>query len=366
MALTKPRSNKPIAKRIEIAGRPIGPDHPPFIVAELSANHGGDLNRALKIISAAAEAGADAVKFQAYTADSLTLDIDLPDFRITGGNVWAGQNLHALYSEASTPYEWFPDLFAACRDAGIVPFASPFDTAAIEMLEQLDAPAYKIASFEAVDLELIAACAKTGKPLIISVGLCDDDEISEAVESARSAGAQDLILLQCNSAYPSREEDANLISLPYLSERYDALVGYSDHTLGTQTAAAACAIGACVIEKHIIDHPEPKTPDSAFSLQPGALRTLVEDCRTAWKTRGHIRQGTTDSEKDSLPFRRSLYVVKSMKSGEPFTRETIRSIRPGYGLAPKHIGDVLGTRSTRDIARGEPLDWAMIDTVNAT
>lgn len=366
MVLTNPQANRLVAKSIEVAGRPIGPDHPPFIVAELSANHGGDFDRALKIISAAADAGADAVKFQAYTADSLTLDVDHPDFQITGNSLWAGQNLHALYSEASTPYEWFPGLFAACRDANIIPFASPFDTAAIEMLEQLDAPAYKIASFEAVDLELITACAETGKPLIISVGLCHDDEIAEAVKSARSAGAQDLILLQCNSAYPSREEDANLVTLPYLRERYDVLVGYSDHTLGTRTAAAACAIGACIIEKHVIDQPEPKTPDSAFSLQPDAIRTLVEDCHAAWKTRGNIRQGTTASEKDSLSFRRSLYVVKGMKSGEPFTRETVRSIRPGHGLAPKHIGDVVGKRSTRDITRGEPLDWAMIDATDAT
>lgn len=366
MALTNPQAKRSVAQSIEIAGRPVGPEHPPFIVAEISANHGGDFNRALKIISAAAKAGADAVKFQAYTADSLTLDIDHPHFQITGNSIWAGQNLHALYSQAATPYEWFPDLFAACRNAGIVPFASPFDTAAIEMLEQLDAPAYKIASFEAVDLELIAACAETGKPLIISVGLCDDDEIAGAVTSARSAGARDLILLQCNSAYPSREEDANLVTLPYLSERYSTLVGYSDHTLGTQTATAACALGACVIEKHVIDNSEPKTPDSAFSLQPDAIRTLVEDCRAAWKARGHIRQGVTASEKDSLAFRRSLYVVKNMKSGEPFTRETVRSIRPGHGLAPKHMSGVLGKRSTRDIARGEPLDWAMIDAVDAT
>ena len=343
-----------------IAGRPVGLDHPPFIVAELSANHGGDFQRALKIIAAAAEAGADAIKFQAYTAESLTLDVDLPDFQIAGDSPWAGRKLHDLYKEAATPYEWFPDLFSACKDAGVIPFASPFDQAAIDMLQALEAPAYKVASFEAVDLGLIAACAKTGKPLIISVGLCNAEEISDAVNAAYSAGANDIILLQCNSAYPSQDNDANLMTIPFLSQQYGIPIGYSDHTPGALSSAAACALGACVIEKHVIDNTEPKTADSMFSLTPDSLKSVVEDCRAAWRSRGSVRHGPTDSEKGSLAFRRSLYVVENMQTGDVFTDTVVKSIRPGHGLAPKHLGAVLGRQCTRDIARGEAVDWSMI------
>ncbi|NKB44736.1 MAG: pseudaminic acid synthase [Alphaproteobacteria bacterium] len=330
------------------------------MVAELSANHGGDFKRALKIIRAAAEAGADAVKFQAYTADSLTLDVDLPDFQVTGDSPWTGQKLHDLYAEAATPYEWFPGMFAECKKLGVIPFASPFDQAAIDMLQALEAPAYKIASFEAVDLGLIEACAKTGKPLIISVGLCDEDEITDAVNTARGAGAEDIILLQCNSAYPSQHSDANLRTIPFLIERYGVLVGYSDHTLGGLSSAAACALGACIIEKHIIDEPQPKTADSSFSLTPDVLKTVIDDCRAAWRSRGEIRQGPTESEKGSLAFRRSLYVVRDLRAGDIISSSVIRSIRPGYGLAPKHLNDVLGRPCTRDISRGEAVDWTMI------
>lgn len=350
---------------ITIEGRCVGPDYPPFVVAELSANHGGDLKRALRIISLAAEAGADAVKFQAYTADSLTLDIDLPDFRVSEDTLWSGRNLHALYSEAATPYEWFPDLFAACREAKIIPFASPFDSAAIDMLESLDTPAYKIASFEAVDLDLISACARTGKPLIISVGLCTDEDIECAVKTARQSGSNDIVLLQCNSAYPSQEDDANLVTIPYLSKKYGTLVGYSDHTLGTLTSAAACAIGACVIEKHVIDSETPQTADSVFSLLPDALCALVKDCQTAWRSRGEVRQGPTHSELNSLAFRRSLYVVSDLEAGELFTRSSVRSIRPGHGVAPKHINEFIGKPVTRDVRRGEPVDWSMLDLSKA-
>jgi pseudaminic acid synthase len=345
---------------VKIAERSIGAAHPPFIIAELSANHGGDFKRALRIISATAEAGADAVKFQAYTPDSLTLDLDQPDFQVAGDNLWTGRKLHDLYAEAATPYEWFPDLFAACRDQGLIPFASAFDRTAIDMLERLDCPAYKIASFEAVDLALISACAETGKPLIISIGLCNEEEISDALKTARSAGAKDIILLQCNSVYPAKDDEANLITIPALMGKYGVLVGYSDHTLGTVSSVAACALGACVIEKHVIDSPKPETADSAFSLPPDKLKTLVADCHTAWHARGQIRHGPTPSELDSLAFRRSLYVTEDMNAGDAFTGQTVRSIRPGHGLAPKHLANILGCRSTRTIAKGEALEWSMI------
>lgn len=345
---------------IQIATRAVGDNHPPFMVAEMSANHGGDVKRAKKIIEGAAQAGADAIKFQAYTADSLTLDIDDADFVIGGSSPWAGQRLHDLYIRAATPYDWFPELFAYCRQLNLIPFASPFDRAAVEMLEALQTPAYKIASFEAIDHELISACGETQKPLIISVGLCTRPEITEAIAAAKTSGAQDIILLQCNSAYPSPEEDANLITIPALREEYDLLIGYSDHTLNTTSSVVACGLGACLIEKHVIDSRIPKTADSAFSITPSALNTLVKECRTAWQMRGTVRHGPTESETPNLAFRRSLYAVSEIAQGAKFTSTTVKSIRPGHGLPPKHLPNILGCHSTRAIKKGEPLDWSMI------
>ena len=338
----------------------VGPDHPPFVIAELSANHGGSIERAIRIIDGAAKAGAQAVKFQAYTADSLTIKSEQEDFLLTGETLWSGQRLYDLYTEAATPYEWFPTLFEHCRLNGLIPFASPFDQNAVEMLEGLNAPAYKIASFEAVDLGLISICAATGKPLIISTGLCTRDEIRGAIDAARSAGGKDIILLHCNSAYPANASEANLLNVPSLQEHFGVLVGYSDHTLGTHSAAAACALGACVIEKHVIDSPDPPTADSAFSLTPNLLSKLVEDCHAAWVARGQIQDGPTEKEKGSLPFRRSLYIVADMEAGEQFTPLNVRSIRPGYGLPPKHLDEIVGKTASHSLKRGEALNWSMI------
>jgi pseudaminic acid synthase len=345
---------------VQIADHWIGPAHAPFIVAELSANHGGSFDRAVRIIEGVAAAGADAVKFQAYTADSLTIESDKQDFLISSDTLWKGRRLHDLYAESATPYDWFPDLFALCREKGLIPFASPFDNDAVTMLESLDAPAYKIASFEAVDNQLISCCAATGKPLIISTGLCTDDEIEEAINSARDAGARDIILLHCNSSYPALPDEANLLSIPALANWFAVPIGYSDHTLGTISSAAACALGACLIEKHVIDKSQPPTADSTFSLTPDLLVKLVEDCRAAWTVRGSVRNGPTPSEQASLAFRRSLYVVENIKRGEIFTSVNVRSIRPGHGLPPKHLESVIGQTATRTIEKGEPLDWNMV------
>ena len=346
---------------LAIAGRLVGPEHPPYIIAEMSANHGGDLARARRIIKLAAEAGADAIKFQAYTADSITLDSQNPGFVIEGESLWTGRRLHDLYAEASTPYAWFPELFALARAEGITPFATPFDVAAVAMLESLDAPAYKIASFEAVDLELIAACARTGKPLIISTGMCNDTDVGEAISAARSAGCTQLAILKCTSAYPATPAAANLMTIPAMMARFDACVGVSDHTLGTVVSVAACALGASLVEKHFIDAPEPKTADSAFSLGPDDLRRLVVECREAFESRGSVHYGPFGAEVRSLQFRRSLYAVRDIRSGETLDRTNVRSVRPGYGLAPKHLPQVLGRRAKKDIAFATPLAWDLFE-----
>lgn len=345
---------------IIIENHHVGPHHPPFMVAELSANHGGDFDRAIRIIDRAAAAGAHAIKFQAYTADSLTLDTDRAEFLIDGKNPWSGQRLHALYQSAATPYEWFPGLFQHCREKGVIPFASPFDQHAINMLESVGCNAYKIASFEAVDHELISACAKTGKPLIVSVGLCTQEEIREAVSVARAFGASDVLLLQCNSAYPSPPKEANLLTIPNLISRYGVLAGYSDHTLDSISSVAACALGACVIEKHVIDSRVPETPDSSFSVTPPEFERLTKDCYAAWKLRGTVRDGPTASEQGNLAFRRSLFAVSDISAGEPFTETNIASLRPGHGMAPKHLAKVLTKIAKRDILEGEPLNPSMM------
>ena len=342
---------------VTIDGRQVGPSAPPYIVAELSANHGGDLQRALRIIELIAEAGADAVKFQAYTAESLTLDCGLPGFTIEGESLWKDRRLYELYAEAATPYDWFPELYARARRCGITPFTSPFGLDALEMLEALDTPAYKIASFEAVDHGLIAAFAATGKPLVISTGLCSLEEIAEAVATARAAGCEEIVLLKCNSAYPASFEEANLLAIPALAERFGLPVGYSDHTLGVGAPVAACALGACMIEKHVIDSREPPTADSQFSALPSELREIVTLCRAAQEARGEAAFGPTEREQQSLMFRRSLYAVADIAAGEAFTGENVRSIRPGHGLAPKHLPEVLGRQARRALKRGEPLTW---------
>lgn len=347
-------------KSVEIAGRRIGPGQPPYIVAEMSANHLGDLERAFAILAAARDAGVEAVKIQTYTADTITLDHDGPEFVIHGG-LWDGRRLHELYQEAHTPWDWHAALFAKAKELGLTLFSSPFDETAIDLLESLDAPAYKIASFELVDLPLIRRAARTGKPLIMSTGMASLGEIDEAVKAAREAGCQQLILLQCTSGYPTPVQDANLLTLPHLAQAFDCPAGLSDHTPGTAVAVAAVALGAVLVEKHFTLRRADGGPDSAFSLEPEELAALVRDTAAAHAALGRINYARAPSEQRSAAFRRSLYVAKSIRAGDLLTAENVRSVRPANGLAPKHLADVLGRRARVDLAAGTPLAWNLLD-----
>lgn len=342
-----------------IEGRHIGSDHPPYIIAEMSGNHNGEIGRAFAIMEAAKNAGADAVKLQTYTADTLTIDHDGPDFILEGG-LWNGRTLYDLYGEASTPWEWHEALFAKGRELGITVFSSPFDETAVDFLEELGCPAYKIASFEAADLPLIRKAASTGKPIIVSTGMVSSDEVDELVACVRQAGAGGLALLHCVSAYPASPEASNLLTIPRLAEQYGCVVGLSDHTMGPAVPIAAVAMGAAIIEKHVTLHRSDGGPDAAFSLEPDELSALVRDCRTAWSARGEVRIGRQEEAEKSLVFRRSLYVVSDVQAGDTLSRDNVRSIRPGYGLAPKHIDDILGRTAKRKIVRGTPLTWELI------
>ena len=345
---------------IMIAGRPIGPGHPPYVIAEMSGNHNGDIKRAFALLEAAKKAGADAVKLQTYTADTITIDHDGPGFRIEGG-LWDGRTLHELYQEAHTPWDWHPQLFAKARELGIAIFSSPFDPTAIDFLEKLDAPAFKIASFEIVDLPLIQRAAKTGKPLIISTGIASLGEIAEAVEAARVAGCREIALLHCTSGYPTPPEESNLRTLPHLAEAFGVVAGLSDHTPGTAVPVAAVALGANLIEKHFTLRRADGGPDAAFSLEPEELAELVANCRTAWTALGKISYELEASEKGNKAFRRSLYATQDIPAGGRFTAENVRSVRPGFGLPPKHLPEVLGRRAGRAIARGTPLSWSLLE-----
>jgi len=346
---------------ITIAGRRIGPGHPPYVIAEMSGNHNGDIKRAFALLEAAKKAGADAVKLQTYTADTMTIDHDAPEFHIKGG-LWDGYTLHKLYEEAHTPWDWHPQLFAKARELGITVFSTPFDPTAIDFLEGLGAPAYKIASFEIIDLPLIQRAAKTGKPLVISTGIASLGEIAEAVDAARAGGCREIALLHCTSGYPTPPEESNLRTMAHLADAFDAVAGLSDHTLGTAVSVAAIALGANLIEKHFTLRRADKGPDYAFSLEPEELTDLVVNCRTAWISLGSISYELQASEKGNKTFRRSLYVVQDIPAGGRFTAENLRSIRPGFGLPPKHLPEILGRRAGRAIARGTPLAWSLIET----
>jgi N-acetylneuraminate synthase len=349
-----------VTARFAIDGREIGPGHPPYVIAELSGNHNGDIKRALALIDAAKMAGADAVKLQTYTADTLTIDHGGSQFLIEGG-LWHGRRLYELYQEAHTPWYWHQPLFDHARRIGITIFSSAFDESAVRFLEGLDVPAYKIASFEAVDLPLLRVIAKTGKPVIISTGITDLAEIAEAVTALREAGCQQLALLHCVSAYPSPAEDMNIRTIPHLAETFDVVSGLSDHTMGTAVSVSAIAQGASIVEKHMTLRRADGGPDSAFSLEPEEMVRLVEDCRLAYAALGHVSYEREPSERGNVVFRRSLYVVSDVAAGEPLTEGSVRSIRPGYGLAPKHMPAVLGRRAKCAIARGTPLNWNLIE-----
>ncbi|MGY0712716.1 pseudaminic acid synthase [Azospirillum argentinense] len=339
-----------------INGRPIGPGHPPYLIAEMSGNHQGDLNRALALVDAAKEAGADAVKLQTYTADTLTIDHDGPGFLLEGG-LWKGRTLHDLYREAHTPWEWHGPLFERARAIGLTIFSSPFDDTAVDLLERLDAPAFKIASFEVNDLPLIRRAARSGKPLILSTGLATLGEIGEAVEAV---GDAPLVLLHCVSGYPTPPEDCNLRTIPHLAQAFGVAVGLSDHTHGVAVPVAATALGAVVIEKHFTLSRADGGVDSAFSLEPAEFKAMANSARTAWAALGRVHYGVKPSEAGGRDYRRSLYVTADVAAGEALSADSVRSIRPGFGMEPKHLPAVLGRRAARALKRGEPLRWDML------
>lgn len=339
---------------IRIAGRAIGPEHPPYVIAELSANHNGKLETALRIIEEAKKAGADAVKLQTYKPDTITLNSDSEEFHIRGG-LWDGRTLYELYEEAHMPWDWHKPLFEHARKLGITIFSSPFDTTAVDLLEELGAPAYKIASFEAVDLPLIKYAASTGKPMIISTGMADAEEIQEAIDAAREGGCKELAVLHCVSGYPAPAADYNLRSLPDMINRYGLVTGLSDHTLENTTAVCSVALGASIIEKHFTLDRNGGGPDDSFSLEPADLKALCTQARTAWEALGRVNYGRKSSEQGNVKFRRSLYFVKDLKKGETITPDAVRSVRPGYGVAPKYLESLIGKTLTRDVSFGTPV-----------
>ncbi|OXX68148.1 pseudaminic acid synthase [Vibrio sp. V03_P4A6T147] len=346
-------------KEISINGRKIGPDFPPYIIAELSANHNGDINRAFQIMEEAKKAGADAIKLQTYTHETITIDCDSEDFQIKGG-LWDGQTLYELYKGAHMPWEWHNPLFEKAKELGITIFSSPFDFSAVDLLEELEAPAYKIASFELIDLPLIKRVAQTGKPMIMSTGMANEEEIAEAIQTARENGCKELVILHCVSGYPAPADQYNLRTITDMAERFDVLSGLSDHTIDNATAIASVALGACLIEKHVTMDRNGGGADDSFSLEPHELQALCKDARTAWAALGQVNYERTEAEKGNAKFRRSLYVVKDIKAGQAFTEENVKSIRPGFGLAPKYLEQILGQTAKVDIQRGTPLSFELI------
>ena len=344
---------------MRIGAKSIGRGQPTFIIAEISANHNQQIDEALKLIRTSKDCGADAVKLQTYTADTITIDCRSEVFQVRD-TIWQGKNLYDLYKEAHTPWEWHEQLFDEARRIGLICFSTPFDPTAVEFLEKFDPPAYKIASFELVDIPLIKRVAATGKPMIMSTGMATFEEISDAVSAACSAGASEIALLKCNSGYPAPAEEMNLATIPDLLARFGLPVGLSDHTLSNEVPVAAVALGACILEKHLTSSRSVPGPDSKFSLEPAEFKGTVDAIRVVEKAVGAASYGPTAHEEASRVFRKSLFVVEDVKAGEVFTSVNVRSIRPGNGLAPKHYEEVIGKKATRDLERGTPLDWTMI------
>lgn len=349
-----------INHQIFINARSVGSNSPVYIIAELSANHNKDFEQAIELIKSVKEAGADAIKLQTYTPDTITIDCDNEYFRISKGTIWEGRNLYDLYKEAYTPWEWQPELKEVANELGIDLFSTPFDHTAVDFLEDMGVPAYKIASFEMVDIPLIKRLAKTGKPIIMSTGMATLAEIDEAVTAARKAGCRELALLKCTSAYPADPAGMNLRTIPHMAAAFDVPVGLSDHTLGIAVPVAAVTLGACIIEKHITLSRSVPGPDSDFSLEPHEFKAMVDAIRVTEKALGRVNYSITEKEAASRVFRRSLFVVKDMKAGDVFTMENVRSIRPGYGLPTSYLDEIIGKKVKRDIKAGTPLDWEHI------
>lgn len=345
---------------MKINGREISAGKPVYIVAEMSANHNHDFEQAVQIIRAMKDAGADAVKIQTYTPDTLTIDSDQPYFQIGEGTLWQGKTLYSLYGEAYTPWDWQPKLKQIAEDMGMDFFSTPFDDTAVEFLESMQMAVYKIASFEIVDIPLIRRVAKTGKPMIMSTGMATEEEIADAVDAATGAGATDIALLQCTSGYPALPEEMHLKTIPYLAYRFGVDVGLSDHTMGIEVPVAAVALGACIVEKHFTLSRSMPGPDSAFSLEPHEFKAMVDAIRKIEEALGGVQFGASEQEAKSKVFRRSLFVVEDVQAGEAFTSKNVRSIRPGDGMPPKHYDEILGRHAVTDIKRGTPLAWSLI------
>ncbi|HYD79823.1 MAG TPA: pseudaminic acid synthase [Paucimonas sp.] len=344
-----------------IAGRAIGTDHPPFVIAEMSGNHNQSLERALAIVEAAAKAGAHALKIQTYTADTMTLDLDEGEFFISNpDSLWQGKSLYKLYQEAYTPWEWHKPIFDRCRELGMIGFSTPFDETAVDFLESLDVPCYKVASFENTDLPLIRRIARTGKPMIVSTGMASVAELDDTVRAARAAGCRHLVLLKCTSTYPASPENTNIRTIPHMRDLFKCEIGLSDHTMGVGAAVAAVALGASVIEKHFTLRRADGGVDSAFSLEPEEMGALVTESERAWQALGQVKYGPSEAEKASMAYRRSLYVVEDVAAGEDFTARNVRAIRPGNGLPPKHLESVLGRQARRALRKGTALSWDMV------